>query len=117
MIYKVIDSNFHSAIPDAPVHNPQSTSAIRMVLIKRIRGLYGQNPTRVSPSPNPGDYRILRSAHYIRDIYIKMVTQKQVVTSFDSQHFYAGRKGMSAATLGGAVCCLESSRTCTVPSD
>ncbi len=44
-----------------------------------------------------------------------MVTQKQVVTSFDSQHFYACRKGMSAATAGGAVCCLEPSRTRTVP--
>ncbi len=46
---------------------------------------------------------------------IKMVTQKQVVTSFDLQHFSASRKGMSAATAGGAVCFLESSKTFTVP--
>jgi hypothetical protein len=82
MIYKVIDSNFHSAILAAPGHNPSSTFAIRMVLIKRIRVLYGQNPTRVSPSPNPGDNGILRSAQYIHIIY---QSQKRGALGYDPQ--------------------------------
>jgi hypothetical protein len=48
-------------------------------------------------------------------ISMKMVTQNKWLHRLLRSTFMPVEKGMSIAAAGGAVCCLESSRICTVP--